>query len=296
MTDAKDEAWRNDVKRVHRQMVERIRGSVASISRTRDDRTVEAAGSGVYLKLLERIYLLSCEHVVTKGYSSGFRLAHLPRADASYHVFPHPWIKQEWPVDLALTYIDPSALENWDKVPLPLSSIAERFTPSPSELLIISGHPGAESKFRNIPGDVKLESTRVTYLARETTLPAGLNPDSHFALQYEMDLAEPTDDRKGNLPLPPGFSGSGIWDTGFVRSRHSKNWTAAEARLVGIAQRWVKEDACLICIKSERVREELLHAVREDFAYQHWVGEGRLTKSPTAADGEYALKTVPMLY
>ena len=111
-----------------------------------------------------------------------------------------------------------------------------------------------------------------------------------------MDLAEATDGSNRKLPPPPGFSGSSVWDTGFVRSGESKTWDAANGKVVGIAQRWVEDEACLICIKAEKLREALLEAVREDFAYSHWVDEGCLTAGPSKNDGDYALHAVQSLY
>jgi hypothetical protein len=111
-----------------------------------------------------------------------------------------------------------------------------------------------------------------------------------------MDLAEATDGSNRKLPPPPGFSGSSVWDTRFVRSRESNTWNASNAKVVGIAQRWVEDEACLICIKAEKVREALLEAVREDFAYSHWIDQKSLTASPSMSDGEYALRAVQTLY
>ena len=253
-----------------------MKPSVASLSRTRDNQRGDAVGSGIYLKLLNRPYWLTCEHVLGKGYAPVYRLTHLPKSDDFYQAFPHVWFVEPWPVDLGVIYIDPQVWKKGDREGVPLGRIAERYDPVEHELLFICGHPAAEASFRDIPGeDRQLKSNRISYLAREAPLPAGIDPASHFALQYEMNLAKATDpSRKRKLPPPPGFSGSAIWDCGFVRSGCAEKWDPSEARLVGVAQRWLEDESCLIAIKAEAIRSFLLANVRKDFAYHRWVGRG----------------------
>src|SRR5207244_1760712 len=90
------------------------------------------------------------------------------------------------------------------------------------------------------------------------------------------ELAEPADGGKAKLPEPDGFSGSPIWDTGFVASGCSKNWTPAQGRIVGIATcRPNESSSSVVATKAGKVREFLLENIRKDVAYHHWVERGK---------------------
>ena len=86
-----EENWPTVVQQVHREMAEHVRPLLACISRSGDNVSGTAHGSGVYLDIKNRPFLLTCEHVVRKGYANGGRIAHLPKRGGYYHVFPNPW-------------------------------------------------------------------------------------------------------------------------------------------------------------------------------------------------------------
>lgn len=268
---------------------------IASLSRTRDNRRGEPLGSGVYLKLRGARFLLTCEHELAKGYASGYRLAHLPKAGGNYYACQHPWISKPWPVDLGLTCIDPPLWQETDRSEAALEMMAERYAPAEHELLFVAGHPGEMAAFQDIPGDVILKSDRVLYLARESPLPRNFDPVTHFAVQYEMKAAQTTDGGRRKLPAPPGLSGSAIWDTGFGASGYDANWNAESARLVGVAQKWVPSESCIICVKAEALRSFLLEGVRGYVAYQRWIEQGRPTEGISEEDALYADSVVMAL-
>ena len=284
--------WSGVVRNVHTRMAEHIRPYIASISRTDDDQSSEAHGSGVYLEFKERSYLLTCEHVV-RAYQQGYRIAHLPKAGSNYCAFNNPWFPDPYPVDLALTYIDPRVWSEGEKLGFPVSRIATNHHVADHELLMLCGYPGAASYFSRFSGEPVLDSRLIPYTARETALPTGFDPGIHFALHYEMTLAESVDEGSAKLPEPPGFSGSPIWDTGFVASNCSKDWTPEQARIIGIATRWIEEHSCIVATKGSKVREFLLENVRNDVAFHHWIARGK--PEDDQADIEYARKMVPNL-
>jgi hypothetical protein len=143
------------------------------------------------------------------------------------------------------------------------------------ELLMLCGYPGEASYFSRFTGDAVLHSPAIPYTARETALPRGFDAAIHFALKYEMEFSESADESKGKLSEPGGFSGAPIWDSGFVACKCSKDWTPAQARMIGIATRWIAEDSCVIATKAEKVREFLLAQVRNEVALHHWVKRGK---------------------
>lgn len=258
--DITAESWPDLVRDVHARVAAHVRPYLASISRTRDNQSGKAHGSGVYLEFQTHPDLLTCEHVVQSGYANGYRIAHLPRAGGSYFAFTNPWIAEADPVDLALTCLDSGIWSQSDRFALPIDRVAITHDTPNDELLTFCGHPGAASYFSRFTGEPLLESPLIPYTARQTTLPSGFDPRVHFALQYEIDLSTPVDGSRLHFPQPPGMSGAPIWDTGFVASHCSKNWDPSRSRLIGLATRWVRESSCIIAIKAERVRRFLFES------------------------------------
>jgi hypothetical protein len=251
--DITPENWPGIARRVHVAMAKHVQPYLASISKTGDNRSGEAHGSGIYLAMKKGPSLGTCEHVVREGYQGGYRIAHLPKAGGHYCAFNKEWFAQPGPVDLALTLIDPSIWSDGDRLALPLDRVAATHKLAPHELLMLCGYPGKASYFTSFTDEPQLLSPFIPYLARETTLPAGYDPAFHFALQYEMNLAEAPDDSRKTLPAPPGLSGAPIWDTGFAASGCSEHWTPARSRVIGMAAEWVEAKSCIIGIKADIV-------------------------------------------
>ncbi len=248
--DITAENWPGIVRRVHAAMAGHVRPYLASISKTNDNKSGKAHGSGIYLAMKKGPSLGTCEHVVREGYEDGYRIAHLPKAGANYYAFNKEWFADQ-SVDLALTIIDPAIRADGDRLALPLDRVAATHDIAPHELLMLCGYPGKASYFTTFTDEPQLLSPLIPYTARETALPAGYDPALHFALQYEMNLAEAADDSKKTLPTARGFSGAPIWDTGFVAGGCSEDWTPASSRVVGIATEWVENKSCIIGIKAE---------------------------------------------
>lgn len=286
------ENWPDIVRNIHTRMAEHVRPYLASISMSDDNQSGQACGSGVYLQLNARPYLLTCEHVA-RASNKGYRIAHLPKAGDNYCAFPYPWFPDPYPVDLALTYIDPQTWSRGDRLGLPANRIAPAHDVASHELLMLCGYPGAASYFSRFSGEAVLHSHLIPYTARETVLPGGFDPGIHFALQYEMGLAETIDGSNNKLPEPPGFSGSPIWDTRFIANNCSKDWAPQQSRVIGIATHWIKEDSCIVATKGVKVRQFLLENVRNDVAFHHWIARGK--PEDNQADIEYARKMVPSL-
>jgi hypothetical protein len=147
-----------------------------------------------------------------------------------------------------------------------------------NELLMLCGYPVAEAHFSRFTGEPTVHASLIPYTARETALPEGkgFDPGIAFALDYAMERAESVDGSQGRLPVPIGFSGSPIWDTGFVASGCSNEWTPARSRVVGIARKWepVEMGSAIIATKATQIRRFLLEKVRNDVACRHWMERG----------------------
>jgi hypothetical protein len=70
---------------------------------------------------------------------------------------------------------------------------------------------------------------------------------------------------KASLPLPPGLSGSRLWNTRFVEAKMAKiPWTPELALVTGVIWGWPSGLGCLIATRAEYLRSFLLEAL--DFA------------------------------
>jgi hypothetical protein len=96
--------------------------------------------------------------------------------------------------------------------------------------------------------------------AREAPLPKDdrFKARFHFAIDYKPDLATNVVGSH-SLPRPSGFSGSTVWNTGFVESRMAGvPWTPDMARITGIVWGWPSSSGCIVATRSEYVRSFLL--------------------------------------
>lgn len=292
--DVNEQEWPSLARDVHIRMATYVQPYLASISKTNDNTNGQAHGSGVYLGLREEIGLLSCDHVVSNASATGYRIAHLLKRGDFYQAFKNPWVTDSFPVDLALTFIDSGVWSQGDRIALPLTGISRAHDVAAGELLMLCGYPGGPSYFSRFSGTPTLYSPTLPYTARETDLPSGFDAGTHFALKYEMELSESVDGTTDGLPEPGGFSGSPIWDSGFVASKCSKDWAPARARIVGIANTWIQEDSCIIATKAEKVREFLIAQVRYRVALDRWLKRGNKS-ADFQIDLDHAAQLVPDL-
>jgi len=128
--------------------------------------------------------------------------------------------------------------------------------PVTTELLTFTGFAGENVSFHFDT----LFAKGTCYTAREIDLPADarFSLRFHFALDYRPEAASRVTG-KDDLPLPPGLSGSTVWNTGFVAARMAGiPWTPALAKVTGVIWGWPSGHACLIATRAESVRSFLL--------------------------------------
>ena len=223
-------------------------------------------GSGSYLRLLDNVFILTNEHVADdkNPKRTGEFLGHqlggqdiIRRIVGDRPVFP-------WPLDLGLLPVDKSA---WDdefnkSTAIEVGQIALGHDPVSTEILTFTGFAGENVSFHFNT----LISEGVCYTAREIELPIDDRFSSrfHFAIDYRPDAAAAVTGNKG-LPLPPGLSGSTVWNTGFVQAKMAGvPWTPELARVTGIVWGWPSKHGCLIVTRAEYVRSFLLAATALD--------------------------------
>jgi hypothetical protein len=292
--DIIDKERRRLVRDVHMRMASYVHPYLASISKTDDGLNGIAHGSGLYLQLRDEIGLLTAEHLLSNEVGTGFSLTHLLKANDYYRKFENPWIGDPFPVDLAVTYINSETWSQGDRHALSPTHISKTHDVAAHELLFLCGYPGKTAYFSRFGDAPTLHSPAIPYSAHETALPSGFNTETHFALKYEMKLSESASGSTEELPEPGGFSGSPIWNSGFVASNCSKDWAPEQARMIGIVTHWKMEDSCVIAVKAAKVREFLLAQVRIRVASDRWIKRGDKS-ADFQVDLDYAAQLVPDL-
>jgi hypothetical protein len=107
-----------------------------------------------------------------------------------------------------------------------------------------------------------LTSMASCYTAREAPLPEDerFSPRRHFGLDYRPDLATDVIGKEG-LPLPPGLSGSTVWNTCVVEAKaQGIDWSPDLAKVTGVIWGWPSNIGCLIATRVEYLHGFLLQA------------------------------------
>lgn len=219
-------------------------------------------GSGAYILLGNRPFLLTNEHVaVAREKNRTLIYQFLEQEDLRRVIGNH--LSLAAPLDVALLPVDEAAwadVTNQSRA-IVADQIALAHDPVPTELLTFSGFAGAKVGFYFDT----LTSRAVCLTTREVLLPqddARFSSRFHFGLDYKPDLAMDVIEKEG-LPLPPGLSGSVVWDTGFVRARMGNQaWSPDMARVTGIIWGWPTSAGCLVATRAEYVRSFLFGAAQ----------------------------------
>jgi hypothetical protein len=218
----------------------------------------EAWGSGAFIELDGRKYVLTNEHVARARRSNklGFRFdgqEDMPRVIGDHIEKGPPW-------DLALLPVGDEAWSSLDhrSALIQADQIALAHTPCPGEVFAVTGFAGARTKF--LFKEMQFEST--TSLAREVefTDHPEIDQQFHFGLDYRPDLATSVIGNQG-LPIPDGLSGSTVWNTCFVEAKaRGLEWSPSLAKVTGVVWGWPSSQGALAATKAEHVRSFLLGA------------------------------------
>jgi hypothetical protein len=217
----------------------------------------EGWGSGSYLALNGRRFLLTNEHVSTVR-REGQHLGHQFLGEEEIYRIVGDHIEYRWPLDLAVLPVSENA---WTRKPhlsktIQPDQIAFAHDPVPGELLTFTGFAGERTNFYF--GGLASEGT--CYTAREAGLPHDdrFNSRFHFGIDYKPDVAQQFDGKKG-LPAPPGLSRSTVWDTRFVAAKMAgENWSPEMTKVTGVIWGWPSAAGILVATRAEYVRSFLL--------------------------------------
>lgn len=216
-------------------------------------------GSGSYIKLGGRNFILTNEHVANAR-RTGRQLIHQFAGRDDLFRITGDHIERTWPHDLALLPVDERAWSHGahDSKTIDLDQISVAHAPVPGELFAFTGFAGERTDFYF----GSLVSGATTSLAREKPLPPDdrFFPSFHFGIDYRPDEARDVIGREG-LPLPPGLSGSTVWNTCFVEARmKGLAWSPEMAQVTGVVWGWPQEASLLVATRAEHLRSFLLEA------------------------------------
>jgi hypothetical protein len=236
---------------------------VSPISYERLDDLPRLTGTGSFIELCGRPFLLTNEHVLVdeKTADPKPKLAHGLRGTDDVFRIVSGSLSAPYPIDSALCPV-PNAV--WGRThgaaTIPESLITWAHVAVPREIIFFRGYAQEDSSFHF----ENLLSGSTSYATQQMEeLPAGLDDRFFFALHHSPEKAEMINGAT-HLALPPGFSGSTVWNTHYVECLSAeKPWTPNEARVTGIVCRWRTGDAGIVVLRVEHLRSWLLNAINE---------------------------------
>lgn len=226
-------------------------------------------GSGAYLQLGQRVFLLTNDHVATAR-KSGRQLAYQFAGQEDLRRVAGNHVSFGAPLDLALLPVDTQAWAHQSNQSraITVDQIASYHAPVQGEVLTLVGFAGENVDFHF--GAVTAKA--ICWAAQEAALPEDERffTRFHFGIDYKPDLATDVVAKEG-LPRPPGLSGAAVWNTCFVEAKMAgKSWKPELAKVTGVVWGWPSDVGCLIATRAEYLRSFLLGAVgnADDWASQ----------------------------
>ena len=251
------EEWDAAVPFVVKEMTEHLRAFRTPIFKNMGE-YCDGWGTGSYLQIGKRVFVLTNEHVA-KARSSN-QLIHQFVGDETFQPVVGNHIAKCLPHDLALLPVNEKSwkIPNRKSKSIPLDRISPAHNPVPTEIMTFTGFSGQEAKFYFNT----MNYTGTCYTSREVPLPQDerFSSQFHFGLDYRPDLATQVIGNKG-LPVPPGLSGSTVWNTRFVETRIAgQEWKPDLAVVTGVVWGWPSGAGCLVATRAEYLQVFLREA------------------------------------
>jgi len=244
--------WNRICSSVASEMREHVLPFTTPISRALSNDYGQHHGSATYIQYENKRFIFTNEHVSSTA--NGYPLTHMFWGSDDIFRIQNAWSSIYSPVDASACLINESVWnhQDHDAKAVPIERFAIRHEPEDRELLFFAGYSGDRSKFYF----GHLFSAGTPYLTQEISIPENTteaNKQYHFALPYKPDKAMSVD-RSGELPRPPGFSGSLVWDTKRVACLKSgKNWSPEMAVVTGLVWGWPSSQACILATRVEHI-------------------------------------------
>ncbi len=241
--------------RATQRMAEHTFPYIASVLRAEDDDTGTFCGSAWRLVSMGKRAIVTAAHVLDEAASSSGIVA----VSAERGAPPYPAPCDEWkrsPTDDLAVWFVPDAYAQgapsehvsfWsgDAIDATGSRIG-------TDLLFVHGFPQVRSHFS--PALKGALNTSFPYGAMEREEPmerVHMGPHE-FALHFEVEGLLASAGSGADFTMPHGLSGSAVWRLD-VGGRRSSAWAPTDAKLVGMALRWVQDEQALTVLHARRV-------------------------------------------
>ena len=232
-------------------MIAEVDGFTTPVSRVIEHDYGELEGTGSYVEIDNRRFLVTNEHVA--ACRSTHSLAHQFAKCSDVYRTLHPFVCVTYPNDIAMCAIDDSV---WFRTmhgarAIPINRFADHHSPTEHELLFLCGYSGDTSKFLFN----QLNCERLQYLTQEVLMPTDFGDcQYHFAVHYLPDRATTIKDGARGLPRPPGWSGTLVWNTRYRETvQAGGNWMPSLARITGVIWGWPSGEGCLLATRVEHI-------------------------------------------
>ena len=225
----------------------------------------ELHGTGTFVELRGRPYILTNEHVVRLG--EGFQLSHFVGGGRFVSSIDFPFLAAPFPIDAAIARVNPEVLVGGDRQVLPASSLDTTFFAVDGEIMFVNGYPVALEAFD--ADTLRAHATPLSIDLIDLPPRHDLDPAKHIAVRYPVAGHQPGG-QAGFLPEPVGLSGSALWDTKYVAAG-TNEWVPGNAKVAGLIFGYNSDPSCLLATKIEVVRDFLLDALRHEAAYYRYL-------------------------
>lgn len=245
------------------RMTDFVRGCCTPISAENQNFSGSVVGTATYIEVNGGKYALTNDHVIA-NLRSRQGAYHLTRRVSLNHgnykpvAFTEAQNREPSPRDLAFIPVSESAWQEIEHSNFCLGQdlFSSSFDPCECELFYFIGYPGDRStSILDL-----LTVVAIPCLVQRT--PNGLLPNENendFYLQYPNTAVWRTgDDHKVVAALPPGLSGSLVWDTRRMSCLNQGiDWQPSRARVAGILKRWDDKEGIVIGTKVSEISKSL---------------------------------------
>lgn len=237
-------------------MGDHVQQFMTPISRILNEAEGRLEGTGSYLAIDDAAYILTNEHVAAAMRES--RLGHMFYGDESVYEVRSHFASISAPTDAAIAPVDLAA----SAAAVPMSSYADRHETVKGELLYIAGYAGERSGFIF----ETLISPLTSYLVQEDVTQSDVLDTHHFAIPWLPGRARKAEPCAPDLSLPPGMSGSLVWNSRRVEfAQRGWPWSPGDAKVTGLVRSWSDCSTWIYATRVEYLRAafpEMLEALR----------------------------------
>jgi hypothetical protein len=232
---------------------------VTPISRELSPTEGKLQGTGNYMEVAGKRLLITNEHVLRQWKRQ--RFAYQFQGCDDVFPLPTPLSLEQPPLDAAICEIPDSLWQagSHHSSAVPATRLAERHDPVRGELLFICGFPEQRSEF----WFGQLTSRATPLLTQELPSPPvdGVHPYT-FVMPYVPERAQFAEAGGVPLSLPPGLSGSLVWNTRRVECLiQDREWRPDLAQVTGMLSRWDSGISAIFAVRIEVLRDFLTRHV-----------------------------------